>query len=224
MDVTNKTLGLLLIAAIVVSLGGTFVSLNKLDGVSTTGYATNNESGTVTLSVGAALSIVLPNAPESIPFGECIPDVTLDLILDSSLGQAGVNNSVCSLTGAFPDNITLENDGNVDANVTVRADVNGTNLFDAPVDNGWIAYKANNVAGDAGCSTGTLQTAYRNFTVEDDDPGDATDLDDNPVCDNLTYGNAADRIALSIRIQLPAATTSTVGLSTITFEATESGV
>ncbi|MCA9477866.1 MAG: hypothetical protein KC535_01835 [Nanoarchaeota archaeon] len=204
MEVTNKTLGLLLIAAIVVSLGGTFVSLNKLGGVSTTGYATNNETGTVTLAVGTALSIVTVGNTD-IAFGTCTPDTASAITVDSSLNSAGVNNTLCD--GTFPDNITIENDGNVDANVTVRSSINGTDFFDT---NGNFEYKVNNVSGDGGCDGIQAQTTFNSFALA------ATDY---PTCSNFTYVDANDQMQFSARFTIPANTVSSIGPATVTFEA-----
>jgi hypothetical protein len=214
MEISNKTLGLLLIAAIVVSLGGTIVSLNKLDATSTTGYVTNNQTGNVSLSVGAALSIIISGDAE-IAFGECTPDVNSALILDSNASASGANNSACS-GGTFPDNITIVNDGNVNANVTIRTSANGTTLFDGDT-NGGFAYMARN-AVETGCANG-LQDSYVEFTVEDD--GIASDTDLNPLCGNLSYADAGDEIQVFARITLPASVDTTTGSADITFEATQ---
>ena len=216
MEVSNKTLGVLLIAAIVVSLGGTFVSLNKLGGVSPTGYATNNVTGTVQLTVGTSTSIVIntDTYDNVVDFGECSPGASM-LFLDSDNGASVGDNAECtgSSLGASGDYIQIENDGNIDANVTVRASVNGTNLFDT---NGGLAYKMTNTSGDEGCYGLQAQLTYLNFTVEDD--GSVGGGDDNPLCSNLTFADSTDMIDVSFQVALPPSTTS-AGSSTITFEA-----
>ncbi|MCF7799319.1 hypothetical protein K9M74_05445, partial [Candidatus Woesearchaeota archaeon] len=68
MDISNKTLGLLLVAAIVVSVGGTLMSLNQLESVSPTGFATTG-SGTVDLDIGSYVAIVVDDT--AINFGTC---------------------------------------------------------------------------------------------------------------------------------------------------------
>ena len=53
MEISNKTLAILLLAAVAVSLGGTIISmnsLNRLGEITTTGYATD-PTGIVNLSV-----------------------------------------------------------------------------------------------------------------------------------------------------------------------------
>ena len=208
MEITNKTLGLLLIAAIVVSLGGTFVSLNKLGGTSATGYATNNETGQVFLSVGTALSILVTDA--SIDFGSCAPQAQM-IFLDSENALVGDNTNCQS--GTFPDYLEIENDGNIDANVSLRSDTNGSNMFDTE---GGLAYKITNGTTD-GCNGIEVQTSYLNFTVTNN-----TDVNYlYPGCSNLTYGDLADEMRMYAQVALPPST-STANTATIQFEANPS--
>jgi len=70
MEETNKTLALLLVAAIVVSLGGTIVSLNKLGQIqlgALTGRATDTSPGYVQLNVTSETTITFTRA--TINFG-----------------------------------------------------------------------------------------------------------------------------------------------------------
>ena len=75
MDISNKTLAMFLVAAIVVSIAGTTISLNRLGDISTspTGFATSGV-GNVSLNVNTDLSIVLDEA--WINFGDCVPPAT----------------------------------------------------------------------------------------------------------------------------------------------------
>lgn len=208
MEITNKTLGLLLIAAIVVSLGGTFVSLNKLGDTSTTGYATNNQSGTVQLVVGSSLSILVTD--DTINFGTCSPQAT-HITLDSENG-AGVGDNIHCQTGTFPDYLTVQNDGNKDANVTVRTSHNGTTMFDT--DTGGLAYRIIDNATNGGCFGSQQQNAYLNFSVTNStDP-----LYKNPGCSNLSFIDGQDAIAMFAQVVLPPSTTTST-TAHIQFEA-----
>ncbi|MBN1175310.1 hypothetical protein JXA48_01565, partial [Candidatus Woesearchaeota archaeon] len=99
MDISNKTLGLLLVAAIVVSVGGTFFSLDKLNGFSSTGFAAN-EAGSVNLTINSTMSIKMNDS--GIDFGTCT--VTGFMTFDSNLTGGTANNSNCN--GTFPDYMT----------------------------------------------------------------------------------------------------------------------
>ena len=201
MDISNRALGLLLVAAIVISIGGTVISLNKLDGFSTTGFATN-PNGTVTLTVGDTMSIVLDDA--AIDFGTCTIPSGQSLDVDSALAQAGLNNSACSATAGFPDLLDVRNNGNVNTNVTITSNITGTNLFNDGTDS-WIAYKGANAG--AGC-TGTQVTSYTNITS----------TSDLALCDLLQADLADNSAELSIRSHLSQTATSG-GVMKLTFTA-----
>lgn len=201
MDISNRALGLLLVAAIVISIGGTVISLNKLDGFSTTGFATN-PNGTVSLTVGDTESIILTDL--AIDFGTCTIPPGSSLNLDSYQAQGGVNNSACTATSGFPDKLVVKNNGNVDTNVTITSNVTGTDFFNDGT-NSWIAYKGTNVG--AGC-TGTLVSAYTNITS----------TSDLAFCDRLQADTVSNSAELYISSHL-SQTATTGGVMKLTFTA-----
>ncbi|MFP4118546.1 MAG: hypothetical protein ACLFTH_00665 [Candidatus Woesearchaeota archaeon] len=183
MAISNKTLSVLLIAAIVVSVGGTFFSLMMLNTpTGPTGFNTQEE-GEVILNVPESLSITLEDS--SIDFGDCTPDTTDTIYVDSFQGAGDVDNSNCSDTGSFPDNMTLVNNGNVDALVNLTTSDNASALFGTTGDNGF-AYKVQNQSSNPGCA-GTMQQNYLNFT----DPAIGYD-----VCSNLTAVSGQNRVEI----------------------------
>lgn len=195
MDLSNKTLGLLLVAAIVISIGGTIISLNRLDGISTTGFATQNDTGQVVLTVPNSLSITLLN--NTIDFGSCLINTTQGYtVVDSALNGSGADNDDCSNTGTFPEYLVLDNDGNVNANVSVRTDANGTSMFNTQAS--WIAYNVIN-GSEPGCANGIVN-GYTNFT--------STGAVDYQICDNLTFDNGNDEVNISIKSFLDSTSTS----------------
>src|SRR4030066_277530 len=62
MDLSNKSLALLLVAAIIISLGGTMISLNKLNEMGVTGLV----PGQVTLAITSNMSC---NVDSNVSFG-----------------------------------------------------------------------------------------------------------------------------------------------------------
>jgi hypothetical protein len=164
MDISNRALGLLLVAAIVISIGGTVISLNNLDGFSTTGYATALDNGTVSLSVATSLSIVLDN--DAIDFGTCTLPGGVSLDVDSDLNGSALNNSKCdaaSSWGTAGEFLTVRNNGNVDANVTITTNTTALNFFGQDASS-WIAYKGDVTGANGGCSSGLVST-YTNLTT-----------------------------------------------------------
>lgn len=116
MDISNKTLSILLIGAIVVSLGGTFISINKLESFSTTGYQTagENVTGSVKLSIEEKLSITLEDSPE-INFGTCqLKEDSVGILINSERTNDTSTNCL-EFLAATP--IAVRNNGNIDAEV-----------------------------------------------------------------------------------------------------------
>jgi hypothetical protein len=148
MDLSNRALGLLLIAAIVVSIGGTFISLNKLDAVSTTGFATNNVTGTVGVTVNTSLSIAMTDSTMS--FGTC--EVTPGAVVTINSENTGANQSECTISASDP--LRVENDGNVNANVTISTDTTSSNAFSST--SSTFHYKTVNGSTNPGCTSGLI--------------------------------------------------------------------
>ncbi|MFW5865995.1 MAG: hypothetical protein ACOCU6_02790 [Nanoarchaeota archaeon] len=181
MAITNKTLSVLLIAAIVVSIGGTFFSLTMLQ--APTGAPTGYATGTVDLDVPDQLSITLDDSV--IEMGSCTPSKTSGevIFVDSSQGSSAANNGNCS-GGTFPDNMTIRNNGNVDALITVSSNSGGDDLFGNTEQNGFGIKAESN---DGGCVSGLLNS-YENFTHT----GGSTET----VCTNLQSHNTDNSMEL----------------------------
>jgi len=125
MDISNRTLGLLLIAAIVVSIGSTFFMLDNMNTIPT-GFATLNDDGTVNLTVGEYASITLVD--DVIDFGECDLDITggaVTTVFDSAAQNTDCDGAV----GTAADFMNLSNDGTALVSVTIASDVTGASLW-----------------------------------------------------------------------------------------------
>jgi len=119
-NVTNKVLAVLMIAAIFVSLGGLFISLDRLNQLrfpSATGFASS--LGRVNVTVGSTTAIDV--IAGLIDFGVCAPPST-GLTEDSNNTQA----SGCTAP-ALPQAITIKNIGNVYVNVSAQSSLTGSN-------------------------------------------------------------------------------------------------
>lgn len=129
-EVSNKTLATLLIAAIVISLGGTLISLNKLGKVQVgvmagiTGKAT--DTGTVNVTIIEDLTIEVNDTNHGIDFGSGVvtnPNAYEDLDSrewNASGGGEG-NNTGNGNWSEVDDGILIENQGTVDLNITVKS-------------------------------------------------------------------------------------------------------
>lgn len=113
-DLSNKSLALLLLAAMVVSLGGTFLVLNKNSSMPT-GYASSTGTGTVQLSVASTLSITTADN-NAIDFGTCTPASGAGVVANVTSDILENTTAICTMSTL--DNISVRNDGNI--NVTVK--------------------------------------------------------------------------------------------------------
>ena len=188
---SNFSLGVLaLLAVLVVSFSTVLFLRYDVDPV---GYATNlNASGEVILDVIASLSITLAN--DTINFGSCEVNQTQGYsILDSFLNGSAVDNGGC-IAGIYPDSIIVQNDGTVNANVTVSFTQNGTTYYNDS--DSWIAYKSYAPVVNNGCPS--PYSTYQNVTLINSS---------YPVCGNLTFGGS-DSVELYLRTRINASVTS----------------
>jgi len=200
MEISNKTLAMFLVAAIVVSIAGTIISLNKLGqlGAPITGYATSG-TGNVSLNVQSSLSITTAD-DNNIDFGACTPQSGTDTVITSEANGGGTAN-ICSAFVA--DEILVRNDGNVDANVTINASdcgqASGTGCTFLPSSSGtsWIAYKITNAssASYSGGCIGTYQSSYTNITN--------TTKNWLPACDKLQADATYNSFEFDVQINVP---------------------
>jgi len=213
-DISNRTLSLFLIVAIVVSMSGTLIILNQSnESNQLTGFATNTSTGQVNLTVTSALSITLTDA--IINFGTCDVSGGTYTYVNSNSTNTSYNNSVCTNTSSWGENgdyIELRNDGNTPVNVTVKSSVNSTDFFTDPVQSGvsWYKYWTQNATSNPGC-TGTLETTRLVNTA-------STEYN---ACTNLTTGSPFPGIILYVEANLTNTVTSTSNTMTLTFTAYE---
>jgi hypothetical protein len=117
MELTNKSLAVLLLAAMVISLGGTVISLNKIKQVEYVGYATT-ATGTIDLTVAGLASITSVDN-NAINFGTCAPITGIGIVANVTSDLLENTTVVCP-TFSTLDNISIRNDGNVNASVTLQ--------------------------------------------------------------------------------------------------------
>lgn len=130
MDETNKTLALLLVAAIIVSLGGTIISLNKLGEMELagiTGFASTNDTGTVTLSVTDSTQIAFTTT--TLDFGTGFVNGTANcnnctMWTNSSIGGENYSDPCCAGTSwpslGLESGLWIENQGNTNLSVQLN--------------------------------------------------------------------------------------------------------
>jgi hypothetical protein len=205
MAISNKTLAILLIGAIAISLFGTFVSLNRIAqiGVPAISGGATTGAGQARLTIKTQLSIVLNDS--IIDYGNCTPDVAPVYWDTNDTARAGSGAGQCTnLTD--PQNITVENDGNELANVSVKSSIIDLTGGSSPTF--WFATD-NSTDGRKGCSQG-LRRGWTQFAVADTE---------YTSCDGLNFSDSMDRYYTFFRVYGPTDATAGQRTATITFTA-----
>ena len=212
-DISNRTLALLLVTAIVVSLGATVYTLNVMSGVRLPTGRAGSEAGEVNLTVESAISILLWN--NTIDFGYGFVNTSSPKDTQTCAGYANLsirwasgantyydeNDCWTSFTAGHPTTpthpFTIENEGNQNVTLTVLGPL-PISFFNDDVDltnasNYNLSFAGENMELDA-CSTG-LTTAWTTFNGTQQD-----------VCGNSRYSyiSGADDLAVNIKVLIPA--------------------
>jgi hypothetical protein len=202
MDLSNKSLALLLVAAIVISLGGTLISLNQLSQEEISGLAT--ASGKVNISVTTNASCTIDS---NVSFGSA-GQVLTPTVLSTNSSNSGSGYADCTTNSACS-GMTINNTGNVNVNVTFYSGSGGaTFLGTADSDFTYNTYNGTGINSsgypDPGCKTITPGTWSTVPTAE------------TKICDNLTAADAADMMVIEYNITLYPTTPPGIKTATIT--------
>jgi len=132
-EISNKSLAILLVVAISVSLVGTIVSLNRLSQLRApgiTGFATDTSTGTAQVYVGTTASLKF--STNDLDFGTIAVNTTLGQINcsvwsgNSTGGKSKSTDGQCDNQSTGPGawtNLEIENDGNTNVTITMVSDV-----------------------------------------------------------------------------------------------------
>ena len=196
METSNKTLALLLIAAIIISLGGTIIGLNKMwlyneQGIS--GLATLG-TGRVNLTISQNLSCVVMS---NVTFGSGgAPVAAFNLSTDGAAGNTNNGWLDCTNIGNNCYGITVNNTGNVNANVTFASEIQGATLTAGQLlsSNNDFVFRVKN-GTDTGANPGCkVANNLNTWSVVNTTP--------MPACTNLTYQSANNIVTLEFNITL----------------------
>ena len=179
-DISNRTLATLLVIAIVISIGGTYVVLERTPAI--TGLFTGaNATGTLTFEQQGVLSIRLNDAIAS--FGNISSTsnnpcgVYTDGTAASNCSQSVANNGML-----------LENDGNVDAHVRINSSYGKDSMS---LGTGGVQY-FKMTESEAGSCTGTETSTW---TVLPNASGTRAS-----VCTNLDFSDTTDLLAINYHL------------------------
>jgi hypothetical protein len=143
-----------------------FFAISPFSDSPITALATSNSSANITVNVSNTLSIRLTDS--QINFGNCSINTSKLNIFDSSKendSNDGCDNINCKgIYQANSDYFIIQNDGNVDANLTISTNETANNVFrlddSSPSGNSMYAYKS---PSSVSCS-GVQQTEWKNMT------------------------------------------------------------
>jgi len=243
----NKYITIALIAAICVSLGGTFITLNKLSELSetqVTGFAVS-DTGQGRILIAKQVAIVVnasvgpggsANFHNDVYFGSCKPDTVNEAayLLTSNMSKSAQGPGNC--TGdEFPDYIHVYNTGNVDANITIMTNINRTNFIVSGNNDALFGYKTTD--GDLGPNNGTHRGGCRQCQNTAVCAGTAAANVTNWVqfnnqtnmkylaCQNLTYASSGPKPGfktyLMTQVPLTAVSTTAATEATLTYTGSE---
>jgi hypothetical protein len=199
-NISNRTLVLLVVIAIFFSLFGTVSVLDRL-GINAfniiTGAQTSSQRAEVNVTVAGGNSIILRNGG-NVSFGNGSVFGT-GAYLSTNTSFANPNTFLDPGSDADADDITIENDGNVDVNITI----NGSKATDfittgtSPLYN-FSAFNMSSVGAgpEDGCRGGRRNTSQIAFGI-----GSA-----KSICQNFTFADANDTINLTIWLFVPSDT------------------
>jgi len=198
--VSNRTLAVFLIIAIIISFVGTLASLNKL-GKGVTGFGTIGEVN-VTITQQAAFNLTFP----SIHFGTGYVSPDSDNAYLSS--EKGTSTGWTSTVGFSAGGIVIENVGNTDLNITFHLAENTSSFIGGT--NSQFYYKS------AENETNSCNGSVGGDIVSTPTPILAAN-DNRTICSNLSSRGTADALDFYVNLTIPQDASGTKGV-VITFE------
>jgi hypothetical protein len=212
MEVSNRTIMALLIATVVVSLGGTYISLsavnNKLTSIGLvpiTGFAVI-PNATATVTVNTISSIKFSQASVAFSTGSVN---TASGFNNCTLSTTSASNSGCTDFSEVSTPFTIENDGNTNLSVELRSNATATTF----IGSGALFLWNVSVSESGSCvnASGTDRTAVQpNTSVGCGGTTNAcgsifesVSTSNKNICPSLLYNDASDSLNIDINISIP---------------------
>jgi hypothetical protein len=218
MELSNKALAVLLLSAMIVSLGGTILSLNRMNSVEVVGFATTG-TGIVNLTIASFMSITT-NDSSLVDFGACSLNDSRAINL-TSMSTQDTATYCPSYVGVNISNISVRNNGNVYVNVSIASSecgpgggnvsctfLNNSNLQVS--ENGLFMFNTSNSGRSTysgGCGTTVAWTTFN---------GSGTAY---RACTNLNNAIPTNSFVTDFLVRLPRGLSTGAKINTITFTA-----
>lgn len=197
-DLSNKALALLLLVAIVVSVGGTLFTLDRVTKVgSATGRAVDlDATGKTNFSIQNSLSIRFINT--LVPFGTGYVNGSLTSCYMGTNATPPLGTRGCIGFNATVDalNLTIENDGNVAANISLNFSKNATTFIGGNTVTPSFQYEVINAESSACATIGNGSTFKEVGAIE-------VNGTNARVCTNLGFTDSADLLSVGFFLIIP---------------------
>jgi len=192
MDITDRTLAIFLVIAIVISLGGTIVSLQRLHQLGFTGMTLYNTTGTTNFSLQPSVSIIFRTSLVNFGTGYVNANGTGCVITtNATSGWNTTGNCLGGLTNASP--FIIENNGNVNVNLSLNASANASTFVTGSVPTPLFQWAVSN--NETNSCYGTLNdTTWTNVNWTGGPKN---------VCTAFNYSDSNDTIRLDIKVLIP---------------------
>ena len=162
MDISNKSLALALVASILISVGGTFIAISKLDNLRSglqvvTGLSSGTDTGATNVTINS--QIIMTFVVNAINFGGGYANGSI-CSLNSTPGSPNLGN--CSNFRDANNSLVLQNDGNV--NVTLNFSFDKTAASWIGGTNPAVLYETTDNESGA-CNNGTSKYGPGNWSA-----------------------------------------------------------
>ena len=197
-EISNKTLMAFLIAAIVISIGGTIISLeriSRLGAPEVAGYAT---TGTANLTVLGTSAVVVN---KNVDFGSGSPssDITNQTVITTETNNTGGFNDCTAGDDCL--GLELENTGNVNLNITITAASDSDAFWSGTDTQGSFQFfvadgnRSKDETGSCHNASGAIVTEVSDWTA----------ISTSPIlmCYNFTYPSATDTLTVEFNLTIP---------------------
>jgi len=194
-EISNKTLATLLVIAIIVSIGGTLISINRLSRIGLLGVTGFGTTGKVNLTVQTTTGI---SVTQEIDFGTGYANVGTNCTMESNLSSGSRADTDCQGTNwptyivdATKRYIMVNNTGNQNINVSINASSAATSWIGA---NSTAEYGAQNASLYEGCPA-TNRAQWTTLTT-----GAPTSVCANSTANALGWVDGADITLVAARV------------------------
>lgn len=216
-EISNKSLAIMVVAAILITIGSTALILRSGGPVAITGLFGSTQTGTAQFNVTGVVSITIRNSLVDFGAGAVMSSETACTIsTDEATHTCGTWANYSDSDAAF----SIENDGNVNANITVTAAANAATWIggSSPSFKG----KTETQCAEAGCDDSIEDQVGCTGGVGSFSSMAEITTSAQVICDLLKFEDATDGLELEVQATVPEDSPVGQKSTTLTFTASQS--